>query len=134
MPRSHHRNRRPSQQRRVAACPEHRWWIVNLAQTFWILRARIAHQRSAQRSHTAPFFFSCAPTFTVEQELCRRGGKSESFEGGERHRKYLARRLELLHSVQNPLGSQSRSQRQRKPRQPVFIQLRWPRSFGIRSL
>ena len=49
MPRSHHRNRRPAQQLRVAADPQHRRRIVNLAQAFGIFRAGIARaSRPAQ--------------------------------------------------------------------------------------
>ena len=122
MPRAHNRNSRPAQQTGRAAHPQHRRRIVDLLEPLRILRATIGDQRRALRRHPRPLLFGRLARLAVEDELRRLGGKPQPFQRGQRQLKNLARRLQLLHRVQNPLRTQTRRQHQRQPGQPLLIQ------------
>jgi hypothetical protein len=113
-------DRRTRQQLDIAAHPENRWGIVNLAETLRIGGAAVGEDRRAE-GDARRFVFGCLTGLSIEVELRRLSGKAERFELAERDAEDLAGGIELFDGIENAFGAETRRESDRQPGKPFFI-------------
>ncbi len=115
-------NRWTAQKAGIAANPQHRRRIVDLAQAFRVSLAAITHNRRTQRARARPLGLGRSTGLAIENILRGFSRKIEPFEFRESQLEDAGSRTKLLNRVKNAFGTEARRQRECEPGKLVFIQ------------